>query len=51
MPVEQRTSRTVVQPDAVVQRNGKNVVFIMKDEKAVETPIETGGKISDMVEF
>jgi RND family efflux transporter MFP subunit len=50
MAVEQRTARTVVQPDAIVQRNGKNVVFIMKDEKAVETPIETGDKIGDMIE-
>lgn len=50
MAVEQRTARTVVQPDAIVQRNGKKVVFIMKDEKAVETPIETGEKIGDMIE-
>lgn len=50
MAVEQRTARTVVQPDAIVQRNGKNVVFIMKDEKAIETPIETGDKIGDMIE-
>lgn len=50
MAIEQRTARTVVQPDAIVQRNGKNVVFIMKDEKAVETPIETGEKIGDMME-
>jgi len=50
MVAEQRTARTVVQPDAITQRNGKNVVFLMKDEKAVETPIETGEKIGDMVE-
>jgi RND family efflux transporter MFP subunit len=50
MAVEQRAARTVVQPDAIVQRNGKKMVFIMKDEKAVETPIETGEKIGDMIE-
>ena len=50
MAAGQRSSRTVVQPDAIVQRNGKNVVFIMRDEKVVETPIETGEKIGDMVE-
>lgn len=50
MAVEQRTARTVIQPDAIIQRNGKKVVFIMKDEKAVETPIETGEKIGDMIE-
>ncbi|KIO49390.1 efflux RND transporter periplasmic adaptor subunit [Nitrosospira sp. NpAV] len=50
MAAEQRAARTVIQPDAIIQRSGKNVVFIMKDEKAVETPIETGEKIGDMIE-
>ena len=50
MAAGQRVARTVVQPDAVIQRNGKNVVFVIKDEKAVETPIKTGEKIGDMVE-
>ncbi len=50
MAAGQRSSRTVVQPDSIIQRNGKNVVFIMRDHKAVETPIETGEKIGDMVE-
>mgnify|MGYP001606166944 FL=1 len=50
MAAEQRTARTVVQPDAITRRNGRSVVFLMKDEKAVETPIETGEKIGDMVE-
>jgi RND family efflux transporter MFP subunit len=50
MPAEQRTSRTVVHPDAIVERNGKRVVFIMKEGKALETAIETGEKIGDMLE-
>ena len=50
MAAEQRAARTVVQPDAITRRNGRSVVFLMKDEKAVETPIETGEKIGDMVE-
>jgi HlyD family secretion protein len=50
MPAEQRTSRTVVHPDAIVERNGKRVVFIMQEGKALETTIETGEKIGDMVE-
>ena len=50
MAAGQRSARTVVQPDAIIQRNGKDVVFIMKDEKAIETPIKTGEKIGDMVE-
>ncbi len=50
MAAGQRAARTVVQPNAIVQRNGKNVVFVIKDEKAIGTPIETGEKIGDMVE-
>ncbi|MGH8685896.1 MAG: efflux RND transporter periplasmic adaptor subunit [Nitrosospira sp.] len=50
MAAGQRTARTVAQPDAIVQRNGRNVVFVIKDEKAVEMLIETGEKIGDMVE-
>lgn len=50
MSAEQRTSRIVVHPDAIVERNGKRVVFIMKEGKALETAIETGEKIGDMVE-
>ncbi len=50
MAAGQRSARTVVQPDAIIRRKGKNVVFTIKSEKAVETPIETGEKIGDMVE-
>lgn len=50
MAAAQRSARTVVQPDAVIRRKGKNVVFTIKDEKAVETPIEIGERIGDMVE-
>jgi RND family efflux transporter MFP subunit len=50
MAAGQRTARTVAQPDAIVQRNGRNMVFVIKDEKAVEMLIETGEKIGDMVE-
>ncbi len=50
MPVDQRTSRTVIQPDAIVQRNNRNVVFLIKEGEAVEIPIETGQEIGDMIE-
>ena len=51
MRAEQRTPRTVLHPDAIVQRNGKRVVFVMKEGKALATAIETGEKIGDMVEI
>ena len=50
MPADQRTSRTVIQPDAIVQRNNRSVVFLIKEEKAVEIPIEIGLEIGDMIE-
>jgi len=50
MPVDQRTSRTVIQPDAIVQRNNRNVVFLIKEGEAVEVPIEIGLEIGDMIE-
>ncbi len=50
MPVDQRTSRTVIQPDAIVQRNNRNVVFLIKEGEAVEIPIEIGLEIGDMIE-
>ena len=50
MASDQRTARVAVLSDAITQRNGKRVIFLLKDVKAVETPIETGEKIGDMVE-
>lgn len=50
MAAGQRTARPAVLSGAITQRNGKTVIFIIKDGRAVETPIETGGKIGDMVE-
>src|SRR5262245_236723 len=50
MPPEARTPRTVVQPAAIVHKNGRNVVYAVRDDKAIEVPIETGGKLGDMIE-
>ena len=50
LPPELRTRRTVVQPTAVVQRDGKQVVFVIKDERAVATPVELGDKLGEWVE-
>jgi RND family efflux transporter MFP subunit len=50
MPETQRTPRVVVQPFAVTERNGRQVVFVAKDGKVVETPIVTGTKIGELVE-
>ena len=51
MPVDQRTSRTVVQPEAIVERNDRKIVFHIKEGVVVEVPIETGQRIGDMIEI
>jgi RND family efflux transporter MFP subunit len=50
MPENQRVARTVVQPAAIVQRDGQSVIFVIKEGKAVEMTVETGERIGDMVE-
>jgi HlyD family secretion protein len=49
IPEAQRAARTVLLPTAIVERNGKKVVFVVIDGKAVKTPIVTGERIGDMV--
>jgi len=39
-----------VQPGAVVERDGKKVVFALKDERARAIEVTTGGRIGDLVE-
>tara|TARA_B100000686_G_scaffold311855_1_gene355891 strand:+ start:5548 stop:6765 length:1218 start_codon:yes stop_codon:yes gene_type:complete len=51
MPVDQRISRTVIQPAAITKRNNQEVIFLIKEKKIIEMQIETGQKIGDMVEI
>ncbi len=50
LPPELRTRRTVIDPDAIVQRNGRRVVYVVREDRAVETPIEVGDKLGDWIE-
>jgi RND family efflux transporter MFP subunit len=50
MPAGERSARTVTQPAAIVERGGRKVVFLVRDGKAVEMPVDTGPSIGDMVE-
>jgi RND family efflux transporter MFP subunit len=50
MPEGQRIARTVVQPAAVVQREGKAVAFVIKDDSVAQVAVETGGKIGELIE-
>jgi RND family efflux transporter MFP subunit len=47
----ERTARPAVNPGAITNRNGRDVVFVVKDGKLAEVPIETGAKIGDLVEI
>jgi RND family efflux transporter MFP subunit len=42
--------KTAVSPTALVSRNGKQSVFVVNDDKAVERPVITGTKIGDSIE-
>jgi len=42
--------KIAVNPTALVSRNGKQSVFVVNDDKAVERPVMTGEKISDSIE-
>jgi RND family efflux transporter MFP subunit len=45
------TSRTAVNKAAVVERNGRTVVMMVRNGKALETPAKTGENLGDMVEI
>jgi RND family efflux transporter MFP subunit len=46
----ERTARPAVNPAAIANRGGRDVVFVVKEGKLAEVPIETGAKIGDLVE-
>jgi RND family efflux transporter MFP subunit len=47
---EERQPRTAVNPAAIAERGGRTVVFVVKDDRAIETPVSLGEKIGDTVE-
>ena len=51
MPEGERVARSVLQPAAIVQRDGKTVVFVIKDDKVAQVAIETGAKIGELMEI
>jgi HlyD family secretion protein len=44
---EQQKPLVAVNPDAIVQRDGRSVVFVMRDGRAVAVPVTPGLKIGD----
>lgn len=47
---DEQKPRTALNPVAVLTRNGKKAVLLIKDGRAVETPVTLGPQIGDMVE-
>src|SRR5260370_27869558 len=47
----ERTARPAVNPGALANRGGREVVFVVKEGKLTEVPVETGAKIGDLVEI
>ena len=45
---EQQKPLVAVNPDALAQRDGKGVVFVVRDNKAVEVQVTPGKKIADL---
>ncbi|NVD98703.1 efflux RND transporter periplasmic adaptor subunit [Massilia sp. BJB1822] len=50
VPPEDRQALTAVQPAAIVKRDGKDVVFVVADEKARQTVVTTGRKVGELVQ-
>lgn len=45
---EQQRPLTAVNPDALAQRDGRTVVIVVRDGRAVEVPVTPGAKIVDL---
>jgi RND family efflux transporter MFP subunit len=50
LPPDERTARVVVQPAAVVVRDGRNVVFVVEQDRAQMRDIVTGRELGDVIE-
>ncbi len=47
----ERTARPAVNPAAIAKRGGRDVVFVVKEGKLAEVPIESGARIGDLIEL
>jgi multidrug efflux pump subunit AcrA (membrane-fusion protein) len=47
---DEKRAVLALQPGAIAERDGKKVVFVLKDEKARATPVTTGRKIGELLE-
>lgn len=47
---DEQKPRTAFNPAAVIDRKGKTSVFLIKENRVIETPVTLGEKLGDMVE-
>lgn len=47
---EEQKPLITINPDALITRNGKDFVFLIKDDRVVQTSVTTGIQIGDMIE-
>ena len=45
---EQQKPLTAVSPDAIVQRDGRTVLFVVRGDRAVAVPVTPGAKLGDL---
>ena len=45
-----RKPRPAVNPAAVVTRDGRNVMFVVRGDKVAQIPVQTGAKLGDLIE-
>jgi len=50
VPADQRSARPAVSATAIVEREGRSVVFAVRSDKVSATPIHTGRNLGDLVE-
>jgi HlyD family secretion protein len=48
---DERTARPALDPAAIAKRDGRDVVFVVRQDKVVAVPVETGARIGDLVEI
>lgn len=48
---EEKKPLTAINSSAIIERNGKKVVFVIKGDKAIETPAKTGASLGEMTEI
>ena len=46
-----RTPRTAVQAQAIVERDGGRVAYVVRDDRAHAVPVDTGERIGELVEI